>query len=389
MPQADVRSPRLLRWLSAVWRQLCSLKLAVILLIAVAAATALGSLFPQMPAGIPADPTAQANWLAIVGERYGAAAGFLQALGLFDLYHAPWFIALLAALLLNTAACTLERFARIWRTTFAALRVLRPDAFYRTGTYRAAWTVATGRSLAGLAEALKVILTRHRYRLCVEESDGVIYLFAERFRWTRLGTLITHTGLVLLVIGAAWSMAAGWREEELTFAPGQVQEVGHGHDFALRFDELEINRYPNGLPREYRVHLAVLEGGREVLAKMVRLSAPLSYRGVSFYLYAYEPTDDADHNVTLMAVYDPGFWPVIAAACLLLAGVLLTLYFPRCRFWARATGEEVLLCGRAERGLISFEREWGKVVREAEEELGIGRREGEEGKEGKEGAEGV
>ena len=377
MAQADVHSPRLLRWLSAAWRQLCSLKLAVILLIAVAAATALGSLFPQMPAGTPADPTAQANWLAIVGERYGAAAGFLQALGLFDLYHAPWFIALLAALLLNTAACTLERFARIWRTTFAAPRVVQPESFYHVGTCRAAWTVATGRSPAGLAEALKTTLTRHRYRLRVEEGDGIIYLFAERFRWTRLGTLITHTGLVLLVIGVAWSMAAGWREEELTFAPGQVREVGHGHDFALRFDELEIDRYPNDLPREYRVHLAVLEGGREVLAKVVRLSAPLNYRGIGFYLYAYEPADDADYNVTLMAVYDPGFWPLIAAANLLLVGMLLTLYFPRRRFWARATGEEVLLCGRAERGFMGFEGAWGKVVREAEGVLGIGQRGGE------------
>jgi len=364
--QAHVHSPRLLRWLSAAWQQLCSLKLAVILLIAVAAATALGSLFPQMPAGIPADPTAQANWLAIVGERYGAAAGFLQALGLFNLYHAPWFIVLLAALLLNTAACTLERFARIWRTAFAAPRVVGPDAFYRTGTHRAAWTVAPGRSPVGLAEALKTSLARHRCRLHVEESAGVIYLFAERFRWTRLGTPITHTGLVLLVIGAAWSMAAGWREEELTFAVGQVREVGHGHDFALRFDKLEIDRYPNGLPREYRVHLAVLEGGREVLAKVVRLSAPLNYRGIGFYLYSYEPTDDTDYNVTLMAVYDPGLWLLIAAACLLLLGMLLTLYFPRRRFWARVSGEEVLLRGRAERGLMGFGGAWERVVREVE-----------------------
>jgi len=374
MAQADVRSSRLRRWLSAVWRQLCSLKLAVILLIAVAAATALGSLFPQMPGDIAADPTAQANWLAIVRERYGAAAGFLQALGLFDLYHAPWFIALLAALLLNTAACTLDRFARIWRTTFAAPRVVQPEPFYRTGTYRAAWPVASARSPAGLAEALKAILARHRYCLRVEEGDGIIYLFGERFRWTRLGTLITHTGLVLLVIGAAWSMAAGWREEELTFAPGQVREVGHGHDFALRFDELEIDRYPNDLPREYRVHLAVLEGGREVLAKVVRLSAPLNYRGIGFYLYAYEPADDADYNVTLMAVYDPGFWPVIAAASLLLVGMLLTLYFPRRRFWARATGQEVLLRGSAERGLTPFEGEWGRMVREAGGKLTVGQR---------------
>jgi len=380
MAQADLRPPRLKRWLSAVWRQLCSLKLAVILLIAVAAATVLGSLFPQMPASVAADPAMQAQWLAIARERYGAATAFFHALGFFDLYHTPWFLALLAALLLNTAACTLDRFARIWRATFAPPRVVRPESFYRTGAYHASWPVASARSPAEQAEAIKAALARHRYHLRVEESNGAIYLFAERFRWTRLGTLITHVGLVLLVVGALWSGFGAWREEELTFTPGQVREVGHGHDFALRFDELEIDRYPNGMPREYRVHLAVLEGGEEVLTKVMRLSAPLSYEGVGFYLYAYEPVENAGYSVTLMAVYDPGFWPVIGAASLLLVGMLLTIYFPRRRFWARVTGEEVLLCGRAERGLTPFEGEWEKIIREVE-----GRKGGKRGKEGTEG----
>jgi len=366
MAHAGIRLLGFKPWFRAIWRQLCSLKLTVILLIAVAAASALGSLFPQMLPSIAADPAAQAEWLAAARERYGATTSFLRTVGLFDLYRTPWFLALFAALFLNTAACTVDRFARIWRATFAPPRVVRPEAFYRTGAYCASWAVASARSPSELAETIKTALARRRYRLRVEESNGAIYLFAERFRWTRLGTLVTHIGLMLLVVGALWSGFGAWRKEELTFAPGQVREVGHGHDFALRFDKLEIDRYPNGLPREYRVHLVVLEGGEEVLAKVVRLSAPLSYEGVGFYLYAYEPADDAGYNVTLMAVYDPGFWPVIAAAGLLLVGMLLTIYFPRRRFWARVTGEEVLLCGRAERGLTPFAGEWESVVSEAE-----------------------
>jgi len=364
MAPSDGRSPWLRSWLRAAWRQLCSLRLTVILLIAVTAAAVLGTLFPQMPSGVAADPAARAEWLTTARERYGGVAGLFQTLGFFTLYHTRWFLALLAALFINGLACTLDRFAPIWRAAFAPPRVVRPEAFYRAGVRHVAWPVPAGHSPTRLAEAVGAALARRRYRLHVAESDGAIYLLAERFRWTRLGTLITHAGLVLLVVGGLWSGWGAWREEALTFTPGQVREVGHGRDFALRFDGLEIDRYPNGLPREYRVHLAVLKRGEEVLSREVRLSAPLSYEGVAFYLYAYEPADDGGYKVTLMAVHDPGFWPVIAAAGVLLAGVLLTIYFPRRRFWARVTGEELLLCGRAERGLMAFEGEWERVVRE-------------------------
>jgi len=93
----------------------------------------------------------------------------------------------------------------------------------------------------------------------------------------------------LLVLGFLWSGWGGWREQEVALGPGQVYEVGHGQSFAVRSDGLEIERYPSGQPSDYRADLTVLENGAEVMRKTVRVNDPLTYRGVSFYLYSYGP----------------------------------------------------------------------------------------------------
>jgi cytochrome c biogenesis protein len=133
------------------------------------------------------------------------------------------------------------------------------------------------------------VLSRRHYHVVAERQNGVTYLFAERNRPARLATLVTHTSLVLLVLGTLWSGWGGWRERAVALGPGQVYDVGHGQSFAVRSDGLEIERYPSGQPSDYRAHLTVLEKGREVKRKTVRVNDPLTYRGVSFYLYSYGP----------------------------------------------------------------------------------------------------
>jgi hypothetical protein len=86
------------RLLHSPWRVLGSTRLAAILLALLLTVSLLASLFPRMPTS----PAAQETWLAAVALRYGNATRLFHTLGLFDAYHTSWFLALLAALLLNT-----------------------------------------------------------------------------------------------------------------------------------------------------------------------------------------------------------------------------------------------------------------------------------------------
>jgi len=286
MADTSSSSDRIGTYLTRLWRFLGSTGLAVVLLLVVLLAALVGTLFPQLTPDVAADPAAAARWLTTAQEKYGFRFGLYRALGLFDVYHSPWFLALVAALLLNTVVCTVDRLRIVWRAVRARPKIERAEAFYERMPNHVSLAVA---SVEQGEQALRQVLGRRRYHVVAERRGGVTYLFAERNRLARLATLLTHTSLVLLVLGFLWSSWGGWRERAVALGPGQVHSVGHGRSFAVRSDGLEIDRYPSGQPSDYRAYLTVLERGTEVMRKTVRVNDPLTYRGVSFYLYSYGP----------------------------------------------------------------------------------------------------
>jgi cytochrome c biogenesis protein len=437
-----------------LWRFFSSLKLAVILLIAVTIVSLLGTLFPQLPPEIARDPQASAKWLAMAREKYGARAGLYETLGLFDVYHTPWFILLITVLILNTLVCTINRFKATWRAVSARPKVVMPDSFYERMPCRASLVLAQA---IGAADAARGALARRHYRVLAEWQAGATYLYADRNRWARLGTLITHLSAVLIVSGFVWSQGWGWREPAVALGPGQLYQMGHGTNFQVRCDGFEVERYPGGLPKDYRARLTILQGDSEVVSKVVRVNDPLSYRGVGFYLSSYGPAarvqandamgkplvleggvetasqgeavlnfsgegegwdllipsldlalrvvfyyegpslfvqatrgghivladsvrgdgeavelEDArfeftlDRYVVLQVVSDPGFKLAILAAFLTVAGLIVSLYFPHRRIWARVTRDEIRLAGLTVGDKVGFEKELVAIIREIE-----------------------
>ena len=477
MSQAKSSPGKMRGYWGRLWRFFSSLKLAAILLIAITVVSLLGSLFPQLAPEVARDPQASARWLAMAREKYGALAGLYETLGLFNVYHSPGFTLLIIALILNTLVCTIRRFKSTWRAVRARPRLVMHDAFYfppRVGGDRGGAKIPCHASLAlaqeaGVADAARRALARRRYRVLAEEQEGATYLYADRNRWARLGTLVTHLGVALIVLGFAWGQGGvlspveglskgwGWREAAVALGPGELYQVGHGHSFQVRCDGFEVERYPGGLPKDYRARLTVLQDGSEVISRIVRVNDPLSYRGVGFYLASYGPAarvraydvagkplplqkaghgeavlnfagegegrdllipsldlalhvvfyyegpspepaegpalfiqatrgdqtvfadfvhdgeavelEDArlefalDRYVVLQVVSDPGFKLVIFAAFLVMGGLIVSLYFPHRRIWAKVTGDEIHLAGLTVGDKVGFEKEFAAIVR--------------------------
>jgi cytochrome c biogenesis protein len=458
MAQAKSSPGKMRDYLLRLWRLFSSLKLAVILLIAVIAISLLGTLFPQLAPEVAGDPQASARWLAMAREKYGACAGLYETLGLFDVYHSPWFTLLIAALILNTLVCTINRFKATWRAVSARPRLVMSDAFYGRIRCRASLALAQE---AGAADAVQQALARRHYRVLADGQEGATYLYADRNRWARLGTLITHLSVALIVLGFAWSQGWGWRELAVALGSGQLHQVGHGNGFQVRCDGFEVERYPGGLPKDYRAHLTILQGGSEVISKIVRVNDPLSYLGVGFYLSSYGPAarvrardamgkslalevrgekasqeeavlnfagegegwdllapsldlalhvvfyyegpslfvqaarsdqavfadfvhdgeavelEDArfeftlDRYVVLQLVSDPGFKVVIFAAFLVMGGLIVSLYFPHRRIWAKVTRDEIRLAGLTVGDKVGFEKELAAIVGGIERVCGV------------------
>src|SRR5260370_11063509 len=92
-------------WVRWTWRQLTSMRTALILLFLLALASVPGSVLPQE--GI--DPAAVTQYY----QSHPALAPFLNRLSLFSVFAAPWFAAIYLLLFASLAGCVLPRTVRL------------------------------------------------------------------------------------------------------------------------------------------------------------------------------------------------------------------------------------------------------------------------------------
>lgn len=281
-----VRTGRIRGLGGRVWRSLCSIKLTAILLSVILIMSLASTPFPQLSAEIQADPVAHALWEQAARDRYGPMSDIYRAIGLFNVYASPIFVLSLVALLVNGLACTVNRLRPIWRAITAKPTAVRPDSFYAKAGNRTSLEVA---SKQRARETITEVLSEHRYRPLMEEQKGITYVCADKNRFARVGTLVTHSAVVFIALGAVWSARASWREPIVILGPDESYDVPHGHDFQVRYEGFEVDRYADGTPRDYRSHLVVVQGASEIARKIVRVNDPLTYQGVGFYLWGAGP----------------------------------------------------------------------------------------------------
>jgi cytochrome c biogenesis protein len=93
------------------WRQLTSMRVALILLFLLAVAAIPGSVVPQREI----NPLAVADFR----DRNPELAQWYDRLGLFDVYSAPWFAAIYLALIVSLVGCIVPRSFQHWRAARA------------------------------------------------------------------------------------------------------------------------------------------------------------------------------------------------------------------------------------------------------------------------------
>jgi len=98
-----------------LWLTLSSIKTGVVLLIIVVILAAVGTIILQRPVTEPDE----------MQRAYSAhALRIFDALGLTDVFHAWWFVALLLLVSVSIVAASIERFPNAWRF-FSPLQVSR------------------------------------------------------------------------------------------------------------------------------------------------------------------------------------------------------------------------------------------------------------------------
>src|SRR3990172_8048127 len=76
----------------ATWRLFTNVRWAIGIITFLALASLMGVVVPQVPVNVRGDTAAEAQWLAFQEERFGFLTDAINRLGLFDVFHARWFI---------------------------------------------------------------------------------------------------------------------------------------------------------------------------------------------------------------------------------------------------------------------------------------------------------
>lgn len=260
----------------SLWQLLTSVKLTIFLLISLAVASIIGTIIPQN------QPSS--TYIGLYGE---AAYNLLKRLQFFDLYHSVWFVLLLGILTLNLVICSIKRFSSTWYVV--KRRDIKPtDFLFKSLSQRG--NMVTSKPLEEVKEICQRLLVTRFKKPTTTENEGIWYLYADKGRYTRLGVYVVHLSVILILVGGVIGLFLGFRAHVNIVEGGTADKIflrgtreGKDLGFVIRCEDFNITYYDTGQPKEYKSILTILDGGKEVLKKTIRVNHPLSYKGLSFY----------------------------------------------------------------------------------------------------------
>lgn len=290
-----------------------SMNLAITLLVAISIASIIGTVLRQ------AEP--YQNYIIKFGPFWFEV---FQALGLYDVYGALWFLAILGFLLVSTAVC-------VYRNGPVMLRDMRHFRENVTANSLRAFhhqtQLSTGLSSTDAVQRIAQTMRARGFRLRLKERDGQSVLVAMKGSFNRLGYLFTHVAIVIICVGALLDgnlplKLAEWtgkvRVETRDIPANQVPEtsvlgpdnrafrgsvsipegasasivflnVRDGYlvqelPFRVELSDFRIEHYPSGQPKSFESDLIIHDPQLgEPLRQTIAVNHPLAYRGYTIY----------------------------------------------------------------------------------------------------------
>ncbi|MBD0676358.1 cytochrome c biogenesis protein ResB [Streptomyces sp. CBMA156] len=283
-------------WARWMWRQLTSMRVALVLLFLLSLAAIPGSLIPQNGQ----NQFKVQTWKA----QHTTVAPIYEKLQLFDVYSSVWFSAIYILLFVSLAGCIVPR---TWQ--FVGVLRSQPPAAPRNLTrmpVHAAWrTTADAGTVNAAAHRL---LSKRGFRAHL--SGGAVA--AEKGYLREVGNLLFHLSLFALLGGFAWSsLAAGTGGKLMVEGEGYSNTITQLDDFTgTRFYGsqdldpfyLKLNGFTSefqtkgdqiGAARQFTANVEYYEGSDQSKLKQstIEVNHPLEIGGSKVYLigHGYAP----------------------------------------------------------------------------------------------------
>ncbi len=291
-----------------------SMNLAIILLVAVALASIIGTVLQQnQPYG---------DYLLKFGPFWFEV---FRSLGLYNVYSSPWFLAILGFLVVSTSTCVMRNAPGMLRE-LRSFRMHAQEESLRGIPEHAEWDLPAGVEAAAGAGRQSLIEAGFRVR---EErrADGLL-IAGRKGAMQRLGYIFTHVAIVIILLGGVLDSRIWLGLRELTgslevetrnvplsevspkshvpasnpsfrgnvnIPEGQqssvlflnvrdgyvVQEL----PFAVEVKDFRIEHYINGMPKSYESDIVIHDPDRpgQPIAQTIAVNKPMLYNGYAIY----------------------------------------------------------------------------------------------------------
>jgi len=295
-------SPGWPRW---VWRQLTSMRTALILLFLLAVCSIPGSVLPQQGS----DPAAVQQYF---GSHPGLAP-WLNHLGLFNVFAAPWFAAVYLLLFASLVGCVVPRTFRL----VGSARTPPPraprnlDRLPHSSSYRSALPPAAA------VDGAAAVLAGQRFRLRrpgqrgSDQQDRGHWVSAEKGYLREVGNLLFHLSLLGVLLSIAAGGLFGYKADKLLvegqsfadttsaldeFHPGRLVSGSDLAPFSMTLNKFTAGYVTSGesrgQPSDFDADVSYAASpGAAARSYHIRINDPLSVDSVKVYLigHGYAP----------------------------------------------------------------------------------------------------
>ncbi|WP_256838495.1 cytochrome c biogenesis protein ResB [Ornithinimicrobium faecis] len=295
---APITQPKLglVGWLRWMWRQLTSMRTALMLLMLLAVAAVPGSIWPQRSVDPP-----RVNEFIRNNPTLGE---WLDRFSFFDVYASPWFAAIYLLLMISLVGCIIPRAGVHWR----AMRAQPPKAPRNLTRLEAHASTELSADPEAVLEATRAALGKRRLRIRPPEEGREREVASEGGYLKETGNLVFHISLLAVIVSVAVGHLWGWRAEVIlpegeTFTSSAARydtlQLGPWVDensidpFSLRIDRLDVEFETDaeagsaqfGAPRLFEATATTTsEPGAPEEQQVFGVNNPLHFGGTSVFM---------------------------------------------------------------------------------------------------------
>ncbi len=295
---------------------LASMRFAIALLSVICIASVIGTVLRQSePLG---------NYINQFGPFW---AEVFSALGLYTVYSAPWFLVILAFLVLSTSLCIARNTPKIIADLKSYKEGVREQSL-QAHHHKAIAELPSNPQMA-LAE-IGNVLTQLGWKARVQQRDHGIMIAARRGAANKIGYIAAHSAIVLILVGGvldgnAMVRLAMWVQgKQLYTGSGFVADIQPEHrlsaanpsfrgnvsvtenqrqgiavlnlpsgvvlqdlPFDIALKKFHVEYYPTGMPKSFASDIVIHDGGT-LREATVKVNEPVIHNGLAIYQSSFE-----------------------------------------------------------------------------------------------------